>query len=182
MKLLAISGSARRDSTNTALLLALKDAAPEGIELSVFHRLETLPVFSPDLEGRKTPIEVSEFLALVSDAEGIIVSSPEYVRAIPGGLKNAIDWMVSRFEIIGKPIALAHASHRGDDMLESLRRVLSTVSDAFLDDVFLRIPLIGKTPREIEAALQTSDRKKEIGEFLSAFLAAVHSRQAHAQG
>jgi len=168
--------------TNTALLLALKDAAPEGVELAVFHRLETLPVFSPDLEGQRTPIEVSEFLALVSDSEGIIISSPEYVRAIPGGLKNAIDWMVSRFGIIGKPMALAHASHRGDDMLESLRMVLSTVSDEFLDDVFLRIPLIGKTPREIKTALQLSDPQKEISEFLSAFVAAIHSRRVHANG
>jgi NAD(P)H-dependent FMN reductase len=182
MKLLAISGSARRDSTNTALLLALKDAAPEGIALSVFHRLDTLPVFSPDLEGERTPIEVSEFLALVADSEGVVISSPEYVRAIPGGLKNAIDWMVSRFEVVGKPIALAHASHRGDDMLESLRRVLSTVSDGFLEDVFLRIPLIGKTPHEIKAALQSPGPKQEINEFLSAFLAAIHSRRTHAIG
>lgn len=176
MKLLAISGSARRESVNTALLLALKDAAPAGVELSVFHRLDTLPVFSPDLEGERTPAEVLEFLQRVSACEGIIIASPEYVRAIPGGLKNAIDWMVSRFEVIGKPIALAHATHRGDDMLASLRLVLSTVSEGFLGDLFLRIPLIGKTPREIASILMLPERQSEMRAFLSAFVSAVRSR------
>ncbi|MFX3551035.1 NADPH-dependent FMN reductase [Ralstonia mannitolilytica] len=156
MKLLTISGSARRDSVNTVLLLGLKDVAPEGVELSVFHRLDTLPVFSPDLEGPQTPAEVLEFLALVSGCDGIIIASPEYVRAIPGGLKNLIDWMVSRFEVIGKPIALAHASHRGDDMLTSLRLVLSTVSDQFLEHVFFAHPVDWKNARRnqnpVEAA------------------------------
>lgn len=182
MKLLSISGSARRDSVNTALLLALKDVAPAGVELSVFHRLDTLPVFSPDLEGQQTPVEVLEFLALVAGCEGIVIASPEYVRAIPGGLKNAIDWMVSRFEVIGKPVALAHASHRGDDMLGSLRLVLSTVSDGFLNDVFLRIPLIGKTPHEIKTILKSPEQQSELSGFLSAFVAAIHARQTCAHG
>ncbi|VVE02421.1 NADPH-dependent FMN reductase [Pandoraea soli] len=182
MKLLTISGSARRDSVNTALLLALKDVAPEGVEISVFHRLDTLPVFSPDLEGQQTPAEVLEFLTLVSGCEGLIIASPEYVRAIPGGLKNAIDWMVSRFEVIGKPIALAHASHRGDDMLGSLRLVLSTVSDRFLDDVFLRIPLIGKTPQEIKNILKLPEWQSEMSGFLLAFVATVHSQQTCGHG
>jgi len=149
---------------------------PDGVELSVFHRLNLLPVFSPDSEGEKTPPEVVQFLELVSAADGIIISSPEYVRAIPGGLKNAIDWMVSRFEVVGKPIALAHASHRGDDMLASLRLVLSTVSDRFLEHVFLRIPLIGKSQEEIATLLRLPQYEVQITDFLSNFAAAVHSR------
>jgi hypothetical protein len=39
-------------------------------------------------------------MAQVAQADGVIISSPEYVRAIPGGMKNLIDWMVSRAEII----------------------------------------------------------------------------------
>ncbi|MGG1948311.1 NADPH-dependent FMN reductase [Trinickia sp. NRRL B-1857] len=171
MKILAISGSAREASTNTALLLAMKEIAPTGIDLSVFYRLDRLPVFSPDLEGDSTPVEVDRFLALVADADGIVISSPEYVHAIPGGLKNAIDWMVSRFEVIGKPIALAHASHRGEDMLASLRLVLSTVSDSFMQDLFLRIPLIGKHPHEIAELLRSPDHVLAIERFLSDFVA-----------
>jgi len=174
MKFLAISGSARQDSTNTALLTAMRDLAPDGIEISVFHRLDRLPVFSPDAEGEKTPVDVVELLARVSWADGIIISSPEYVRAIPGGLKNAIDWMVSRFEVIGKPIALAHASHRGDDMLASLRLVLSTVSHGFMDHVFLRVPLIGKSRDEIAALMCQPEHASQVTAFLRYFAAEIH--------
>ncbi|MEC8907675.1 MAG: NAD(P)H-dependent oxidoreductase, partial [Pseudomonadota bacterium] len=55
MKILAISGSSRRLSTNTALLNAMKDTAPEGVELTVFSSLDSLPIFSPDAEGALTP-------------------------------------------------------------------------------------------------------------------------------
>lgn len=174
MKILAISGSTRQKSTNTALLMAMKEFAPGDAEIQVFHRLDLLPVFSPDSEGEKTPPAVIRFLQLVSSADGIVISSPEYIRAIPGGLKNAIDWMVSRFEVIGKPIVLAHASHRGDDMLASLRLVLSTVSDGFLKDVFMRIPLIGQSRKEVQALLHLPEYQLQITDFLSRFLAAIH--------
>ena len=57
--------------------------------------LDSLPIFSPDLEGAKTALQVVDFVSMVAESAGIIISSPEYVRAIPGGLKNAIDWLVS---------------------------------------------------------------------------------------
>jgi NAD(P)H-dependent FMN reductase len=173
VKILAISGSARESSTNTALLRAMRKLAPVDVELLVIHNLNTLPIFSPDSEGKKTPMVVCEFLETVSVADGIIISSPEYVRAIPGGLKNAIDWMVSRFEIIDKPISLVHASHRGDDMLASLRLVLSTVSSNFLENLFFRIPLIGKSPQEITEFLSQPEHESQITSFLHNFVAAL---------
>lgn len=176
MKLLAISGSARQESTNTALLMAMRGLAPVGVDVSVFHRLDTLPVFSPDLEGERTPLAVIDFLSHIAGADGIIISSPEYVRAIPGGLKNAIDWMVSRYEIIGKPIALAHASHRGDDMLASLRVVLGTVSDGFLPQVFLRLPLVGKSVEDIALLMREPGYASQITGFLSEVAAAIEAR------
>jgi len=174
VKILAISGSAREASTNTALLQAMKKLAPLGVEVSVFHNLHALPVFSPDAEREKTPVAVREFMEAISATDGIIISSPEYIRAIPGGLKNAIDWMVSRFEVIGKPIALVHASHRGDDMLTSLRLVLATVSSNFLEHLFLRIPLIGKSPEEIMEYLRLPEHDSQIRSFLLNFTEVIH--------
>lgn len=176
MKLLAISGSARQDSTNTALLMAMSRLAPAGVEVSVFHRLDTLPVFSPDLEGERTPAAVVEFLDCIAGADGVVISSPEYVRSIPGGLKNAIDWMVSRYEIIGKPIALAHASHRGDEMLASLRVVLSTVSDGFLPHLFLRMPLVGKSGDDIAVLMREPEYAAQVTEFLSGMVASIQQK------
>lgn len=176
MKILAISGSAREASTNTALLRGMQNLAPQGVEISVFHRLDMLPVFSPDAEGEFTPVAVREFMDAVAAADGILISSPEYVRSIPGGLKNALDWMVSRFEVIGKPIALVHASHRGDDMLASLRLVLSTVSNHFLEDMFFRLPLIGKSAHDIEQLVGMPENTRQISTFLCSFVAAVQHR------
>lgn len=173
MNILAISGSTRLISTNTALLKAMQAIAPEGLELAVFDRIDALPVFSPDAEGDRTPVEVLAFLAQVAEADGVLISSPEYVRAIPGGLKNAIDWMVSRDEIIAKPIALVHASHRGDDMLASLRLVLSTVSTRFFEQHFLRFALIGKSPVEIAEQVGQAEYASQVVRFLRSFMDAI---------
>jgi NAD(P)H-dependent FMN reductase len=138
--------------------------------------LASLPIFSPDLEGAETPTEVLDFVSTVAQADGIIISSPEYVRAIPGGLKNAIDWLVSRDEIIHKPIALAHASHRGDDMLNSLRSVLATVSQQYCSTCFLRIPLMAKSIDEMQATLGSPENTELIRTFIRDYHQHILSR------
>lgn len=94
MKILALSGSARRLSTNTALLRALEEIAPPDIALSTYAGLGGLPVFSPDLEDLPLPDSVVHFKRCIEASDGILISSPEYARGVPGGLKNAIDWLV----------------------------------------------------------------------------------------
>ncbi|MCG7622473.1 NADPH-dependent FMN reductase [Epibacterium sp. Ofav1-8] len=171
MEFMAISGSARRASTNTALLRAVSGIVSPTHTVSVFAGLARLPVFSPDLEQHALPPAVEDFAARVGRSDGLIISSPEYVRALPGGLKNAIDWLVSREEIIAKPIALMHASHRGDDMLAQLRTVLSTVSSRFFDDVFLRFELMQTSPAEIDTLLQAPQNRRAVIDFVDQFAA-----------
>ncbi|MEO4044117.1 NADPH-dependent FMN reductase [Hoeflea sp. CAU 1731] len=177
MKFLAISGSLRSDSTNTALLEAISRAAPENIEISLFREIGDLPIFSPDLETPQPPDSVRRFVEAVDSADGLIVSSPEYVRAIPGGLKNAIDWLVSDEAVIGKPIVLAHASHRGGDMLASLRTVLATVSSRFNPDIFLSRPLMSKSPGEIRSELSSAEGATALRDYVKRFAAYVESSQ-----
>ncbi len=169
MRLLAISGSGRAQSTNTALLRAVAEIARPAHVVTVFARITDLPVFSPDLETGPLPTAVQGFADLIRESDGIIVSSPEYVRSIPGGLKNAIDWLVSRDEIIDKPIALMHASHRGDDMLAQLRSVLSTVSQRFSPDLFLRFALMKLSPDEISHHLAIPSNREAVLGFLRDF-------------
>lgn len=169
MKILAISGSARINSTNTAMLRAVRSIAPANIEISVFDRVGELPVFSPDLESLPLPRQVQGFIDAIARSDGLIIASPEYVRSIPGGLKNAIDWLVSGAEIVHKPIALLHASHRGDDMLANLRTVLATVSDRFAADIFLRLHLMKMEPAEILKAMETPEERSKVEAYLRAF-------------
>ncbi len=169
MKFLAISGSARKDSTNTAMLRALQSSTKLQHKIEVFDCIASLPVFSPNLEGDSLPTSVYAFAKRIKASDGLIIASPEYVRSIPGGLKNAIDWLVSRDEIIGKPIVLMHASHRGDDMLEQLRLVLETVSERFNKDIFLKFDLMKKSPQEIFKYLEIDKNQQLINNFVSEF-------------
>lgn len=170
MKLLAISGSPRASSTNTAMLECFCRQAQAGVEITLYRGLADLPVFSPDREGANTPMVVGEFFDAFRQADGIIISSPEYVRGIPGGLKNAIDWLVSGEEVIGKPVVLAHASHRGGDMLAALRLVLATVTQRFREDIFLQFPLMSKSPEEVRKLLQEQGCAQKIALFLNEFI------------
>lgn len=166
MKILAISGSGRASSTNTAMLRAVAEIAQPKHEVTVFAGVADFSVFSPDAEEEPLPAEVQRFVDMISESNGLIISSPEYVRSIPGGLKNAIDWLVSREEIVNKPIALMHASHRGDDMLEQLRLVLSTVSQQFAHDLFLRFEFVKLSPDEIAQQMVTSSNRAIVTDFL----------------
>ncbi|MEV5119934.1 NADPH-dependent FMN reductase [Stenotrophomonas indicatrix] len=169
MKILALSGSARRLSTNTALLRALEEIAPPDIALSTYAGLGGLPVFSPDLEDLPLPDSVVHFKRCIEACDGILISSPEYARGIPGGLKNAIDWLVSGDLVIAKPIALVHASHRGDDMLASLRLVLSTISSRFNEELFLRFPFMKMEPEAIADAVRQPVNRGPAEAFLQEF-------------
>jgi chromate reductase, NAD(P)H dehydrogenase (quinone) len=169
LNILAISGSVRSESTNTCFLREIACLSPPDEEIELLNSLETIPIFNPDREGKETPAAVLALCKKIAQCDGIIISSPEYIRSIPGGLKNAIDWLVSRDEIIGKPIALVHVSHRGDDVLDSLRRVLSTVSENFAADIFLRIPLIGTNEAEIKQIVNSEENRLSVEEFISEF-------------
>ncbi|SFI87780.1 NADPH-dependent FMN reductase [Celeribacter neptunius] len=169
LKILALSGSGRKGSSNRALLEALRIHAPEGIEIAICDAIWDLPIFTPDRDGADRPAAVAAFIAEIDAADGVIISSPEYVRAIPGGLKNAIDWLVSGEAVIGKPIALVHASHRGDDMLTDLRRVLSTITSRFAEDVFWRLPLMSLSAAERDAVLAAPETIADLRSYLTAF-------------
>ena len=171
MKILAISGSARRNSTNTAMLQAVRAVAASEIEISIFDGVGRLPVFSPDLEGESLPEVVRNLIDVIAQSDGVIIASPEYVRSIPGGLKNAIDWLVSGDDIVHKPIALLHASHRGDDMLAGLRTVLATITDRFAGDIFLRLPLMKLEPADVLKAVEAAENRSRVQAYLQAFSA-----------
>ena len=168
MELLALSGSLRAASTNTALLCALAEAAKPPQKVMLFQGLAELPLFSPDHEA-DTPAPVLAFAAAVGCADGLIIACPEYIHALPGAFKNALDWLVSRPELIGKPIALLHASHRGEDVLADLRRVLATVSDRFAPDIFARFPLSKLTPPEVADHMAQPTNRATLQAFLARF-------------
>lgn len=90
MQLLLISGSLRADSLNTKLLSAFAAGASDDTEVS-FAEIGDLPLFNEDLEANFPPAATA-LRQQIAAADAIIISTPEYNRAMSGALKNAIDW------------------------------------------------------------------------------------------
>lgn len=143
VRLLAISGSLRAVSTNTALLAAAALLKPPGMEIEIYQGLATLPHFNPDEDAAPLPPSVAAWRAKIAAANGLLISSPEYARGIPGSLKNALDWLVSGPEHPGKPVAFFHASERGVAAQAALRLVVETMGMRICDDATITIPLLG---------------------------------------
>jgi NAD(P)H-dependent FMN reductase len=149
MRFLAISGSLRRASTNTALLRAAAILAPEGVEVTVYGGLGDLPHFNPDLEGSEPP-GVTDFWARVRTSDGLLISCPEYAHGVPGVLKNALDWLVGGEEFIDKPVALLNASSRATYAQASLIETITAMSGRLVDEASITLPLLGKTLGEAD--------------------------------
>jgi chromate reductase len=107
--LLGICGSLRKASLNRALLDAVREALPSHARMSIFEDLD-LPIFNSDLDD---PPSVVQLKAAIAAADGVVFGVPEYNYSIPGGLKNALDW-VSRppqhSPMRGKPIGMVGAA------------------------------------------------------------------------
>jgi chromate reductase len=112
MRVLGISGSVRRGSHNTTLLQAAARLLPSGVELVEFNRLKEIPVYDND-EEHLPPAAVEELKAAIADADAVLIATPEYNHSIPGGLKNALDWVsrpIDTTPLKGKPAAVVGAS------------------------------------------------------------------------
>lgn len=143
MKILAISGSLRAVSSNTALLKAAETLAPPGVEIEVYGGLGDLPHFNPDLEGNEPP-SVIDFIARVREADGLLISSPEYAHGVPGAMKNALDWLVSDEEFMGKPVALFNASPLATYAQAALLETITVMSARVVAEASISVPVSGK--------------------------------------
>lgn len=113
MTILAISGSLRRGSYNTALLRAAQGVAPAGVALELYDGLELLPPYNEDVDGERPPAEATRLRQAIAAADGLLIATPEYNGSIPGQLKNAVDWASrpkGRAALWGKPVAVVGAS------------------------------------------------------------------------
>jgi len=138
MRILAISGSLRRDSHNTALLRAAADLLPPEVELVLYDGLREIPPYDDD-EQASPPEPVQRLKRAIAEADGVLVSTPEYNHSIPGQLKNALDW-VSRpllsSPLRNKPAAVVGASTGMFGAVWSqaeARKVLSAIGARVLD-------------------------------------------------
>ena len=140
MRILAISGSLRARSSNTAVLEAAQELAPAGVDVVLYGELGLLPHFNPDEDVEPLPPAVARWRDAIAGADALLFCSPEYARGVAGSLKNALDWLVSGFEVIGKPIASINASPIATTGQEALLATLRTIG-VVVEEASIRLPL-----------------------------------------
>jgi chromate reductase len=174
---LAISGSLRRASSNSALIGAAARLAPPALEMSIYLGLAGIPPFNPALDGDRAPEAVARFRAALLSCEAVLISSPEYAHGVPGVLKNALDWVVGSGELVNKPIALINASGRATHARASLAETLAVMSAQVIVDASITVPLDG---RRLDASGIVADAK--LSTTLRSAIEALAAAARGAQG
>ena len=147
----------------------------------LYDGLETLPHFNPDDDGEVLPTPAAAWRRAIGNADGLLISSPEYARGIPGSLKNALDWLVGDPDFAGKPVALFNASQRAVAAQQALLLTLQIMSAHIVEAGSITIPLTGLAPG-VDDILANDAFAGEISRAIEALCGAVEDRRADNPG
>lgn len=171
--ILAISGSLRSASSNTALLRAMQALCPAEVSFCIYEGIGGLPHFNPEQET-DAPLEVIEYQRALKACDGLVICTPEYAHGMQGVLKNALDWVVGSGELVHKPVMAISASpsQEGGSRALSWLTATLTVMTADLVSQFplphIRQHLQGDVPDEATA--------QKLRDELNAFVKAIAER------
>lgn len=170
--ILGISGSLRRQSSNTGLVHMARRLAPADVTFTHWDRLGELPFYNEDLEA-DPPSIVVEWRDAVSSADAIFIAAPEYNFGPTGVLKNAIDWVtrpLGQHALRGKTISIVSSagSTGGAHMIEQLSGILVLLGNTMVSEPVVQI---AKGAEKISADGTTTD--PEIEELIRQRLAKI---------
>lgn len=177
LSILAVSGSLRAASYNTAALRAIALTAPPGVAVRLFDGIGALPLFNPDLDNAPLPA-VAAWREAIDRADALLIASPEYAHGITGVLKNALDWAVSMPEFPGKPVALLNTSPRAYVAQDALREVLRTMSARLVPEASMAVPLQGSR-LDLDGILARPDLLATLHASVVALAAAARENGDH---
>lgn len=175
MKLLAVSGSLRRESYNTKLLRAAEELLPSVVEMELWDGLKAVPPYDEEDDVGQGPAAVASLRAAVAGADAVLIATPEYNSSIPGQLKNALDWVsrpLATNSMRNKPVAVVGASPGAFGAVwaqAELRKVLAAMGARVVEgDV-----AVGHAPAKFdeEGHLVDDDLREQLGEVIEALLA-----------
>jgi NAD(P)H-dependent FMN reductase len=115
LTVVGVSGSLRHGSFNAALLRSAAELAPAGLHVDIAS-IAGIPLYDGDVEASHgIPEAVSALKERIVRADGLLLVTPEYNGSLPGGFKNAIDWLSRPPKDIArvfgeKPVALMGAT------------------------------------------------------------------------
>lgn len=173
-KLLGISGSLRRESTNTKLV---REAA-RLFEPSEFRLADLeMPLFNEDVEAAGFPAPVEALMEAIAWADALVISTPEYNKAPPGALKNALDWVSRKKPMVtkGKPVAVLSAAagiSGGQRAKSALYLMLIPFGVRFVFDPEVNL---GGSARKFDEAGRLTDEiaEKLLGDLMGSLKAAI---------
>lgn len=158
IEVIALVGSLRAASINRQLAELAADTAPNGVAVSVFDGLGTLPFYNEDLDTPgEVPAAVTTLRAAAAAADAALVVTPEYNGSIPAVLKNAIDWLSrprGHGALKNKPLAVIGGSlgrYGGVWAHNETRKSFGLAGPRVIEAIKLSVPLgtlDGKHPRE----------------------------------
>jgi chromate reductase len=159
-RVITICGSLRQGSFNRMLTNVLQSLAPAEMTITASPSIE-MPLYNADVQAQGIPAPVTALADAVRAADGVIVVTPEYNFTIPGGLKNAFDW-ISRLKdqpFVNKPVAIQSASGGpvgGARMQYDMRKMM-----VFLDAITLNKPEIFVSMAQTKFDEKTGELKDE---------------------
>ena len=173
-KIIVLLGSTKADSVNRKIVDYFIQKTQSFFEVALFP-LETLPYFNPDLDGDLTPTPVLEFREKIAQADGVLISTPEYVFSIPGVLKNALEWTVSTIVFNQKPTAIITAASSGKIAHESIQLIMKTIG-ALLEDSC--VVLIGSPKSKIDTngVITNKEQEQVLISLIQDFQAQLNSK------
>jgi len=167
IRILALSGSLRKKSYNSALIKAVAKLAPNGIKIVIFDEMDTLPLFNPDRESENINV-IRKLKNELKKSNGLLISSPEYAHGISGVLKNALDWLVSGDEFPHIPVALVNTSPRATHAQIALREIITTMSGNIIESASMVVHLLG-TNLDVNGILNNDEISQYIIEKITIF-------------
>ena len=167
MKVLGISGSIRKGSSNERILLAAAGFLSEDIQFSIFEGLQDIPHFDPG--NKEEPVAFTKLKDALSHADAVIISTPEYAFGIPAVLKNALEWTVAASSFNTKPTALITASTSGTKGHQSLLWVLEAIGTKMNEDTQLLVQFI-RSKMDAEGNIKDEETLVQIRKIVNALL------------
>ena len=171
-RILAIAGSLRQGSYNRGLLRAAREHAPDWVEVQFFD-IGSLPFFNEDVEAAGDPEAVRRFKDAISNANAVLIATPEYNGAVPGVLANAIDWASrpsGQSVLRNKPVGVMGAvlGRSGSANAQAiLRGVLSRIGAVVIPDPQVLVPRASRLFDE-QVNLRDEETCKEIRQLVEA--------------
>ena len=164
-----ISGSVREGSVNSAVIATAASLLAPPARAVIHRGIGDLPHFNPDLDFDPLPPAVIDLRAAIGHADALLFSTPEYAGAMPGALKNLLEWTVGGAETTAKPAGWINPSTspaKAEGTYASLGTVLEYTDVRLVPDACREIPV----PRSLirDGSIEDDSVRREIARVLAA--------------